>query len=124
MRQFEVSIENKGAIADVSDALAKLGINIKAISTELKDGMGIVKFVTEDEELTRKALKMANLNFSEYEIMPVELEDKPGEFARLTKLLADMGIDIESVFLLTREEGVAKLALKVNDLEKAKKLFK
>lgn len=125
MRQFEVTIENRvGALADVSEVLAKTGINIKAISTELKDSIGVIKFVTDDENSTRNALKRHGLNFSEYEILPVKLMDQPGELARLARGLANLNVDIESVFLLNKESGHTEIAFKVNDLKRTRDFLK
>ncbi|MEM5804615.1 MAG: hypothetical protein QXU82_02075 [Candidatus Aenigmatarchaeota archaeon] len=124
MRQFEVRINNKiGALASVCDVLAGTGINIKAISSELRGDLGVLKFITDDEVGTRDVLKAANLNFSEYEIVPVRLRDEPGELAKLARGLAKLNIDIESIFLLNKENGVSEIAFKVNDLKGAKRVL-
>lgn len=124
-RQFEITVQNKiGALADVSEALAKSKINIRAIATEVKDaGLGVVKVITDDEQNTRKLLSMGNFEFEEYDVVPVKLSDRPGELARLSRGLANLGVDIESVFVLDKENGMTEVALKVNDLAKAKKLL-
>lgn len=125
MRQFEIVIENRvGALADVCEAMARTKVNIKAIATELRDGIGVVKLVTDDDELTRIALNHAQLDFSEYEIVPVRLIDKPGELARLARGLANIGIDVESVFMVNRDSGTAEIAFKVSNLNEARKLLK
>ncbi len=46
-----------------------------------------------------------------------------GELARLTRGLANLGADIESVFILHKENGFTEIAIKVNDLAKARKLL-
>jgi len=125
MRQFEVVIENRvGVLADVCEVLAHARVNIKAISTELRDGIGIIKVVTDDDAVTRTALLNAQLDFSEYEIVPVRLMDKPGELARLARGLSNLGIDVESVFMTNRDAGTAEIAFKVSNLDEAKKLLK
>ncbi|HLE07880.1 MAG TPA: hypothetical protein VI933_04675 [archaeon] len=125
VRQFEVTIQNKiGALADVSEALAKSRVNIKAISTEIKDvGLGVIKLITDDEQATRKTLSLGDFEFDEYDVVPIRLMDKPGELARLSRGLANLGVDIESVFILHKENGFTEVALKVNDLAKARKLL-
>ena len=124
MRQFEIVVENRvGALADVCEVLSKSNINLKGITTELKTGIGIIRIVTDDEERTREALKDAQLDFSEYEIVRVTLRDKPGEISRLTRAMSNLGIDIESVFLMDKKEGKSELAFKVNDLNKAKSIL-
>jgi hypothetical protein len=125
VRQFEIVIENRvGALADVTEALARARINIKSIATELREGIGIIKVVTDDEEMTRMAFRNAGLDFSEYEILPVRLLDKPGELARLTRSLSHIGVDVESVFMLNREGGTSEIAFKVDNLKKAKDILK
>lgn len=125
MRQFEIVIENKvGALADVCEALARARLNVRAIATELRDGIGVIKVVTDDEGATRLALQNAQLDFNEYEIVPVKLIDKPGELARLARGLANIGIDIESVFMINRDAGTAEIAFKVNNLGEAKKILR
>lgn len=124
MRQFEIVVENRvGALADVCEVLAKAKLHLKGVSTELKDGIGIIRIITDDEELTRKALQDANLDFSEYEIVRVTLRDKTDEMSRLTRALANLNVDIEGVFLMDRKDGVSELAFKVNDLQKAKSIL-
>jgi hypothetical protein len=124
MRQFEVTIENRiGALADVCEVLAKARINIRAIATELKNGMGIIKLVTDDEDITRAVLRGARFDFSEYEVVPVRLIDRPGELARLARSLANLGIDIESVFMINRDAGTVEIAFKVNNLSEAKRIL-
>jgi hypothetical protein len=124
MRQFEVRISNKiGALASVCDVLAGTGINIKAISTELRGDTGVLKFITDNEVGTREVIKQSGFDFSEYEIVPVRLKDEPGELAKLARGLAKLNIDIESVFLLNKENGVSEIAFKVNDLKGAKRVL-
>jgi hypothetical protein len=127
MKQFDITIRNRiGALARLCDALAKSAINIRAIATELKDGTAIVKLVTEDERTTADVLQRARLKFAISEILPVRLIDRPGELAKIAKMLAKARIDIESVYLLDRdqERGEVELALKVSDVAKAATVLK
>ncbi len=125
VRQFEITVQNRiGALADVSELLAKSKVNIKAISTEIKDaGFGVIKLITDDENAARKSLSLSEFEFDEYDVVPVKLIDRPGELARLSRGLANLGVDIESVFVLHKEGGFTEIALKVNDLAKARKLL-
>jgi len=125
MRQFEVTIDNEiGSMAEICETLAKARVNIRAIATELRDTVGVIKFITDDEEMTRQSLNAAGFNFSEYEILPVKLMDRPGELAKLARALSNLNIDIESVFLLSRDNGTTEIAFKVNNLKNARELFK
>ena len=125
MRQFEISVENKiGCLAKVTNALSMGRINLKAIATDNKETGGVIKIVTDDEEVTRDILKEAGFEFKEHEIVPVRLMDKPGEMAKVAKAMSNLNINIESVFLMDRDQGTAHIAFKVDDLQKAKELLK
>ncbi|MBU3905294.1 MAG: ACT domain-containing protein [Nanoarchaeota archaeon] len=125
MRQFEISVANKiGCLATVTDVLAQSRVNIKAIATDTKESGGVIKIVTDDEEVTRDALKDAGLEFREHEIVLVHLLDKPGEIAKVARAMSNLNINIESVFLMDRDQGTAHVAFKVDDLIKAKELLK
>ena len=125
MRQFEISVENKiGCLAKVTDALSMGRVNLKAIATDNKEKGGVIKIVTDDEEVTRDILKEAGFVFREHEIVPVRLMDKPGEIAKVAKAMSNLNINIESVFLMDRDQGTAHFAFKVDDLKKARELLK
>ena len=57
--------------------------------------------------------------------LPLKLIDRPGELAKITKLMLKAGVHIENVYMLGRnpEEKLAELAFKVNDIEKAKEVL-
>lgn len=123
MKQFDVYVTKKvGALADICELLARSAINIRAIST---DG-NTVRLVTEDEKTTMDVLKKARLNFTDSDILSVRLIDRPGELAKVARVLAREGISIESVYILDRdkERGETEIALKVDNLAKARKMLK
>ncbi len=125
MRQFEVYVENKvGKLAEVCEVVARSNVNIRAVATEAKDGKGVIKLITEDEDLTREVLTEARMDFKEFEIVPARVRDKPGELARVARALANIGVDIQSVFLLGKDRGTTEFAFKVSDLEKAREILR
>lgn len=124
VRQFEIDIKNRThALAEVCDILARLNINIKGVATEATKGGVRVKLVTDDENNTREALKGRNIEFREFEIISAKLPDRPGELARLSKAMANLNIGVESIFLMHKENGFAELAMKVDNLNEARKLL-
>ena len=124
MRQFEITAENRvGRLAEVCELISNVGVNIRAVSTEDKENAGVIKLITDDENLTRSILSNSGLEFKEFEIVSAKLRDRPGELAKLAKALANLDIDIQSVFLLEREKGAVEFAFKVSDLKKAKEIL-
>lgn len=123
MKQFDVEVEDKlGALANLCELIASNAINIKAIAT---NGSGCVKIVTEDEATTREALKKAKLLFSENDIMGLRLLDRPGELAKITRVLANQKININSVYLLGKdsERKETEVAIQVSDIGAATKVL-
>ncbi|MBU5557526.1 MAG: amino acid-binding protein [Candidatus Aenigmatarchaeota archaeon] len=125
MKQFDVTIENKmGALAELCDMLARNAINIKAISTDIRNGFGIVHLVTEDHKTTKETLQKSKFKFDETEILAVRLPDRPGELAKAAKLLSRAKINIENLFLLGGDGEFKEIAFKVSDIDKAKEVLK
>ena len=125
MKQFDVVVQNKlGALAEVCDVLARNAINIKAIATEVRNGSGVVKLITEDHQTTKDTLKRSGFRFDEAEIFSVRLPDRPGELAKAAKLLTRARVNIESVFLLGSDGEFKDIAFKVSDMGKAREVLK
>src|SRR5512137_823395 len=98
-REFSVKLANKsGELARMTEILQKDNVNIRSISTEPK--AEVVRIVTSDPEKTRKSLSRSNMQFSERNLLVAKLEDKPGELARVSKVLAKEGINIEAAYML------------------------
>lgn len=86
-------MENRiGALADVCEALAQNAVNIKAVATEIRDGIGIIKLVTEDEITTRDILKQKRFNFSEYDIIPIKMINRPVSLQKSQRCLRKLAL--------------------------------
>ncbi|MBU0624236.1 MAG: ACT domain-containing protein [Candidatus Thermoplasmatota archaeon] len=113
-KEFSVKLENKtGELARVTEALEKEGVNIRSISTEPK--AEIVRLVTSDPEKTRKSLSQSAVQFSERNLLVAKLEDKPGELARISRVLAKEGINIDAAYMLDKNSNHVHVALAVSD---------
>ena len=99
--QFEVFVPNKpGDVARVTEVLSKNSVNIRGISTDLGANRPIIRVITDDEVSARSALKAANLEFDEREVIIITLPDKPGELAKVTRALSKSGLNILSLYVL------------------------
>lgn len=76
----------------------------------------MVRVITDDDASTRSALRAAKMEFSEREIDVVSLPDRPGELAKVTKVLSKAGINIESMYILgTHGNSVDEIAIATDD---------
>ena len=61
--------------------------------------------------------------FVETEILHIGLIDRPGELAKIARMLAKTKVNIDSIFILGKENGETAVAMKVSDLNIAKKIL-
>lgn len=131
MKQFNILVaDTPGALANTCEILAKGAINIKAIASELKSGKALIKIVTDDESSTRAALTREHAEFTESEILNIKLVNQPGELLKVLRKLTNAGINLQSIYILGKEQSAengktrTEVALTVDKQEKARVLLK
>ena len=67
-------------------------------------GEGTVRLITSDAPTTRRVLTEAALHHEEHTVLAVSLPHRPGELARLTRLLADAGVKLVGVDYISAEQ--------------------
>lgn len=118
--EFIVSMENRpGRLAALTEALAAFGVNIEALTAYGHDGEGTVRLITSDAPTTRRVLNEADLHHTEHTALAVSLPHRPGELARLTRLLADAGVNIDALYVLRANSDGIDLAISVDQPETA-----
>ncbi len=121
MEEFTIYVENKpGSLARVSEVLAKNGVNIEAIATEITGKKGMLKIITSDSNTTKSALENARIRFTVKEVLLVKVVNRPGEVAKLTRDLARERINIESIYMI----GDERFAIRADDMVKARGILK
>lgn len=120
MTEFVVSMENRpGRLASLTEALAAFDVNIEALTAYGHDGEGTVRLITSDAPTTRRVLEEAALHSEEHTILAVQLPHRPGELARITRLLADAGVNIDALYVLRANSQGIELAISVDQPETA-----
>jgi hypothetical protein len=124
MKEFRITLTNRpGELARLAESLSRKGVNIKAIAGSASGGTVTIHLIGHDVEATREGLKAAHASFTEQEIIPLLLEDKAGELARVASKLADAGINLDAIYLTGKADDLVELAVAVDDVKKAKKLL-
>ena len=125
MKEFRVFVADRpGELARVTEALSAAAVNIRAIANESKHHASFLRVVTQDGATTEKALTNAGLKYELNEILNLELLDRPGELAKVSRRLARGGIDVHSIYILGSKNGRTEIALVVDNMEKAKAALK
>ena len=123
-KQFEVYVQNRpGEVARVAEALAKNAVNIRGISVDLGGPSSIIRVITDDEASARSALKNGGAEFAERDVLVISMPDKPGELAKMTRLLARSGVNVESLYILGSKTSDIQVAVGVDQREKAQSLL-
>ncbi|MFQ5522002.1 MAG: ACT domain-containing protein [Acidimicrobiia bacterium] len=115
MTEFIVTMENRpGRLASLAEALAAFGVNIEALAAYANDGTGTVRLIVSDAPTTRHVLDDAGLHFEENTVLTAHLPHRPGELARLTRSLADAGVNIEALYILKSNHDGVELAISLD----------
>jgi hypothetical protein len=116
-----VFIENKaGRLAEVTGALAKAGVNIRAASVADTADFGILRLIADKDAVAMQALSEAGFTAKTGEVLAVELEDKPGSLASIMEVFQKESINIEYLYpALNNSASHAVVVFKLEDIAKA-----
>jgi hypothetical protein len=115
--QLSVFLENAaGRLADVAEALASGGVNVRALALADMAEFGILRLVVDDTERGRQVLKEAGFTVATNPVVAVGIPDSPGGMAVVLRALGDRGLAIEYMYAFARQHGWdAVLILRVED---------
>ncbi|MEM2948973.1 MAG: ACT domain-containing protein [Candidatus Bilamarchaeaceae archaeon] len=115
MKEITIVAKNEvGALAQVAEALGNVGVNIEAISAYGKDNTAIFRIITTDSLTALKAIGKlpAVIHASEAEVIVVKLINRPGELGKITRKLANRGVNLESLYIVSRKHDFTEVAIK------------
>ena len=124
MKQLSIFIENKrGTLLTVLNVLKDVGIQIIASTISDTQDFGIYRIICDDPERAFIVLKEQGITATITDVFAIQLEDKPGEAARVLALFAEADISIAYMysFLLS---GKGILVFRSSDTEKTKQIIK
>jgi hypothetical protein len=122
--QFVVQLKNEpGSMAVLAEALAARGVDLRAIGGGGLGDSGHVIMTTADDDATRTILDEGGYTYFEGESILAEVDDRPGGMARISRALADAGVNIHGHLFLGRWGDRAMFAFVVDDPAKAKPIL-
>jgi hypothetical protein len=103
-----IDIENTpGALAQVAAAISDAGVNIAAATCIGNGERAEMHILVPHAEAARHSLSISHLAVSrEREVVVVDVEDRPGVLADLTRKIAKAGVDLDLVYVATRNRVV------------------
>ena len=96
MNAYLIAVDNRpGVLAELLEASARRHVNV-APAYGLSDGTrGLIALGSDDESGLQAAIADAGYTATAIEMVVVELENRPGTGAEVTRKLADAGVDLQ-----------------------------
>ncbi len=103
-----IDIENTpGALARVAAAISDAGVNIAAAACVGPGERAELHILVPHAEAAKHALAISHLGVSrEREVVVVDVEDRPGVLADLTRKIARAGVNLDLVYVATQNRVV------------------
>ena len=93
---------SKGSLANLAEELGRERINIEGLCAVEQNGSAVVHLLTMDKTATTRAIAKVGYKVTkETEVIVERIEDRPGMLGKVTRHLADAGINLTTVYLAT-----------------------
>jgi len=125
LKEFDVYVQDKpGELAKVCEMLGGHGVNIKAVASERSANRPMIKVVTDDEATTKSALLRSGIAYDIKDVIAVKMPDRPGELGKVARKLARAMVNVDSIYILNKENGMTEIAFTVDNVKKAEGILK
>lgn len=95
-------VDEPGALAKVAAAVSDAGVNMSAATYTGTNSSAEVHILVPHAEAAKHVLGISHVAVSrEREVVVVEVNDRPGELADLTRTIAEAGVDLDLVYVAT-----------------------
>ena len=103
-----IDIENRpGALAEVAKAISDAGVNIAAATCVGPAERAELHILVPHAEAAKHALAISHVAVTrEREVVVVDVEDRPGVLADLTRKIARAGVNLDLVYVATQNRVV------------------
>ena len=103
-----IDVENTpGALAQVATAISDAGVNIAAATFVGPGDRAEIHILVPHAEAVKHALAISHVAVTgERQVVVVDVEDRPGVLADLTRKIAKAGVNLDLVYVATRNRIV------------------
>ena len=125
IKQLSVFLENKkGTLHEVTDVLAKAGIDLRSMCIADTSDYGIVRMITTEPERAKAVLEAAGHTANLRTVTAFSVPDQPGGLSAALCVLEERGVNIEYLYaLVTTVEGKAFAVMRTDDRARAEEIL-
>jgi hypothetical protein len=114
--EITLEVENRpGTLAHVGKILGDANVNINAVQLTVREGQGTIRFLSGDTNDAIGALEAAGIPYTIRQVLLVNILDEPGTLGDVALVMADAGINIDTVYATIN----GSIVLGVDDLDGA-----
>jgi hypothetical protein len=124
LHQLSLFLENRpGQLRAPCQVLAQAGVDILTTSLADTAQFGILRLVVRDWQKAKAALEAAGMVVNVTEVVPVEVEDRPGGLLAALSAVDQAGLGIEYMYAFAAgtKAGKAAVVLRFQDVARAEK---
>lgn len=115
--------DRPGTLADVTEVLSGMDIDIRDISTRIVGDDAFLTLVVSEYDRSLNALIAAGFNAIAEESVLVRIEDQPGALASIARKLADVGVDIRGISVVHQRANHSAVAISSDNDARVRELF-
>lgn len=120
IKQISVFLENKvGRLVEITDTIAKAGIDIRAVSLADTSDYGILRVIVDNPDQAEKVIRDAGYTVAITNVLAVGIQDKPATFTKVLASLSENDVNVDYMYAFTgTHNGTAYVIMKMDNLEK------
>jgi hypothetical protein len=105
MRAYDFTIvapHTKGSLANLAEEMGRENVNIEGLCALAHNGSEIFHLLTTDKAASTRAISKVGYKVTrETEVIVERVEDRPGMLGKVTRRIADAGINLTTAYLAT-----------------------
>ncbi|MGD0017844.1 MAG: amino acid-binding protein [Candidatus Limnocylindrales bacterium] len=99
LKQLSLFLENRpGQLRGPCETLGKAGIDLLTMTLADTAQFGILRFIVADPERAKKALEAEGMVVSTTEVVPIQVDNRPGGLAAVLASIEEAGLGVEYMY--------------------------
>ncbi|MDA3852811.1 MAG: amino acid-binding protein [Bacteroidales bacterium] len=105
IKQLSIFLENKtGRLAEISEILGKVGINMSAFSVADSSDFGILRLIVSEPKKALEALKEEGFSVRLTDVLCLNVPNTPGALSKAMSILSEAKVEIEYMYAFSLGE--------------------